>query len=307
MPAIPARWTSELQSLARIIFGFLTLRHGMEQVLGFPGAWIEAPTLSFFGVVKLMCLPGGLLMMLGLFTRPAAITLAVAHLAYWIVEPLPQALFAGARLFGSRGAPSDHLILPALFFIYLFLSGPGVWSLDRWLGRNAGSASRNPAYVHKKRNPAYVHKTGSASGTPDDVRRAGSAERTRLIAYSLAVLRIVAGFLFIFHGTGKIAPTLDPMSLRALAMVLELVGGPMIMLGLFTRPLAFLLSGEMAFAYFLSHSPEGFWGSFEEPNQEAAILFCFLYLFMWAAGPGAWSLDGLRRQRRERLTFAPAV
>jgi putative oxidoreductase len=272
MLAIPARWTSELQSLARIIFGFLTFRHGMEQVLGFPGAWIEAPTLSFFGVVKVMCLPGGLLMMLGLFTRPVAITLAVAHLIYWFVEPLPQALFEGARLFGSRGAPTDHLILPALFFIYLFLSGPGVWSLDRWLKRDSGVVD----------NPRWA-------------------------AYSLGVLRIVAGFLFIFHGTGKIAPTLDPISLRALAMVLEIVGGPMIMLGLFTRPLAFLLSGEMAFAYFLSHSPEGFWGSFAEPNQEASILFCFLYLFMWAAGPGAWSLDGLLRQRRERLAWAPAV
>jgi len=293
MLAIPARWTSELQSLARIIFGFLTFRHGMEQVLGFPGAWIDAPTFSLFGVVKLLCLPGGLLMMLGLFTRPVAITLAVAHLVYWFVEPLPQALLEGARLFGSRGAPTDHLILPALFFVYLFLSGPGVWSLDRWMGRDAGSAARNPA---------YVRGVGSA-----EVRGAGSAQRTRRIAYSLGVLRIVAGFLFIFHGTGKIAPTLDPMSLRALAMVLELVGGPMIMLGLFTRPLAFLLAGEMAFAYFLSHAPEGFWGSFAEPNQEAAILFCFLYLFMWAAGPGAWSLDGLLRQRRERLAWAPAV
>ena len=277
MLAIPARWTSELQSLARIIFGFLTFRHGMEQALGFPGSWIEAPMLSFFGVVKLMCLPGGLLMMLGLFTRPVAITLAVAHLLYWFVEPLPQALFEGARLFGSRGAPTDHLILPALFVVYLFLTGPGAWSLDRWLGRDA------------------------------HLRRAGSAERTRLAAYSLGVLRIVAGFLFIFHGTGKIAPTLDPISLRAMAMVLELVGGPMIMLGLFTRPLAFLLSGEMAFAYFLSHAPEGFWGSFAEPNQEAAILFCFLYLFIWAAGPGAWSVDGLLRQRRERLAWAAAV
>ena len=297
MLAIPARWTSELQSLARIIFGFLTFRHGMEQVLGFPGAWIEAPTLSLFGVVKLLCLPGGLLMMLGLFTRPVAITLAVAHLIYWFVEPLPQALFEGARLFGSRGAPTDHLILPALFFVYLFLAGPGIWSLDRWLGRDAGSAAREAGSA--SRNPAYVHNAGSA-----EVR---SAERTRRIAYSLGVLRIVAGFLFIFHGTGKIAPTLDPISLRALAMVLELVGGPMIMLGLFTRPLAFLLSGEMAFAYFLSHAPEGFWGSFAEPNQEAAILFCFLYLFMWAAGPGAWSLDGLLQQRRERLSWAAAV
>ena len=275
MPAIPARWTPELQSLARIIFGFLVFRHGMEQVFGFPGAWQDVPTLSAFGVLKLMCLPGGLLMMLGLFTRPVAITLAVAHLIYWFVEPLPATLLQGQRLFGSPGAPTDHLVLPALFFVYLFVTGPGVWSLDRWLNRDAGATH--------------------------DPRRA---------AYSLGVLRIVAGFLFIFHGVGKVTgaswEALDPISLRALAAVLELVGGPMIMLGLFTRPLAFLLSGEMAFAYFLSHAPEGFWGSFAEPNQEAAILFCFLYLFMWAAGPGAWSLDGLLRSRRTRLA-SPAV
>jgi putative oxidoreductase len=271
MSGIPAQWTSELQSLARIIFGFLTFRHGMEQVLGFPGAWIDAPMLSFFGVVKLLCLPGGLLMMLGLFTRPAALTLAVAHLAYWFIEPLPQALFAGGRLLGSRGAPSDHLLLPALFFAYVYFAGPGVWSLDQL--RKAASAQRTAL--------------------------ADPARRIRFAAYSLGILRIVAGFLFIFHGTGKIAPTLDPISLRALAMVLELVGGPLIMLGLFTRPLAFLLSGEMAFAYFMSHAPEGFWGSFAEPNQEAAILFCFLFLFMWAAGPGAFSLESFFAKRKK--------
>jgi putative oxidoreductase len=269
LPAIPARLTPELKSLARIIFGFLVFRHGMEQVFGFPGAWRDVPTLSAFGVLKLMCLPGGLLMMLGLFTRPVALTLAVAHLIYWFVEPLPASLLEGQRLFGSRGAPTDHLVLPALFFAYLFVTGPGVWSLDRWLNRDAGVAH--------------------------DPRKA---------AYSLGVLRIVAGFLFIFHGVGKVTgaswEALDPISLRALAAVLELVGGPMIMLGLCTRPLAFLLSGEMAFAYFLSHAPEGFWGSFAEPNQEAAILFCFLYLFMWAAGPGAWSLAGFLQSRRIR-------
>jgi putative oxidoreductase len=263
-----------LQGLARIIFGFLVFRHGMEQVLGFPGAWIDAPTGSAFGALKLLCFPGGLLMMLGLFTRPAALVLAVAHLTYWFVEPLPDALFEGARLFGSRGAPTDHLILPALFFFYLYFAGPGAWSLDGLLRRD--------------------------TGVPPGLRTMDPARRTRLTEYSLALLRVVAGFLFIFHGTGKIAPTLDPMSLRALAMVLEIVGGPMIMAGLFTRPLAFLLSGEMAFAYFLSHAPEGFWGSFMEPNQEAAILFCFLYLFMWAAGPGTPSVDALLRSGRQR-------
>jgi putative oxidoreductase len=260
---LPLPFTPALRSLARIIFGFLVFRHGMEQVLGFPGSWLDVPNVSAFGMLKLLCFPGGLLIMAGLFTRPVALVLGVAHLLYWLVEPLPAYWLEGSRLFGSRGAPSDHLMLPALFFVYLSLTGPGPLSIDRWLRRDA-DAVPNP-------------------------RRA---------AYALTLLRIAAGFLFIFHGTGKIAPTLDPMSLRALAMVLELVGGPMIMLGLLTRPLAFLLSGEMAFAYFMSHAPEGFWGSFREPNQEAAILFCFFYLFLWAAGPGPFSLDSLMRSKR---------
>jgi putative oxidoreductase len=269
---VPLRFTPELRSLARIIFGFLVFRHGMEQVLGFPSPWLAVPAVSLFGVLKLLCFPGGVLIMLGLFTRLVALVLGVAHLLYWLVEPLPEYLLEGSRLFGSRGAPTDHLILPALFFVYLSLTGPGSLSVDRLLTRDA-DAIPNP-------------------------RRA---------TYALTVLRIVAGFLFIFHGTGKIAPTLDPMSLRALAMVLEVVGGPMIMLGLFTRPLAFLLSGEMAFAYFISHAPEGFWGSFREPNQEAAILFCFFYLFLWAAGPGPFSLDSLRRSKRTRYGSVAVV
>jgi putative oxidoreductase len=266
------RITPEITSLARIIFGFLVFRHGMEQVLQFPSAWLDVPAVSLFGVLKLLCFPGGVLIMLGLFTRPVALVLGAAHLLYWLVEPLPEYLLEGGRLFGSRGAPTDHLMLPALFFVYLSTTGPGSLSLDRLLARDTG-------------------------GVPNP----------RLATYSLTALRIVAGFLFIFHGTGKIAPTLDPMSLRALAMVLEVVGGPMIMLGLFTRPLAFLLSGEMAFAYFLSHAPEGFWGSFREPNQEAAILFCFFYLFLWAAGPGPISVDNLLRSKRMRVKSVAAA
>ena len=100
-----------------------------------------------------------------------------------------------------------------MFFVYLFLAEPGAWSLDRWLRRDAGSASRNPAYAGSPtRQPRWgtVRRAGSA-----EVRGAGSAQRTRLAAYSLGVLRIVAGFLFIVHGTGKVAPTLDPISLWA--------------------------------------------------------------------------------------------
>jgi uncharacterized membrane protein YphA (DoxX/SURF4 family) len=108
--SIPAGFVSELQSLARIIFGFLLFRHGMEQVFEFPGAWREVATLSLFGALKLLCFPGGLLMMLGLFTRPVALVLSLAHLAYWLVEPLPEAALQGRRLFGAGGAPSDHIL-----------------------------------------------------------------------------------------------------------------------------------------------------------------------------------------------------
>ena len=136
-------------------------------------------------------------------------------------------------------------------------------------------------------------------------RLAGSAKRTRLADYSLGALRIVAGFLFIFHGIQKFfgPAAVDPRSLRAVAGVLECAGGPLLMLGLFTRPLAFLFSGEMAFAYFLNHAPDGFLGSFVEPNQEAAILNCFLFLFLWAAGPD----EELTRLAGQGKLSTPAV
>ena len=303
---IPAGLTSELQSLARIVFGFLVFRHGMEQVFGFPGAYRDVETTSPFGVLKLLCLPGGLLLMLGLFTHPAALVLAIVHLLYWFIEPLPDFLLQGRRLFGAGGAPSDHILLPGLFFLYLWLAGPGVWSLDRLMGRDAGSAA--PDAGSAARNPAYVRGAGSAERPSTTARDALSKVegRTRRAAYALGALRIVAGFLFLHHGIPKFfGPTaVDPMSLRAVAGVLECVGGPLLMIGLFTRPLAFLFSGEMAVAYFMSHAPDGFWGSFAEPNQEAAILNCFLFLFLWAAGPGAWSLDGRLERRREKPGLA---
>ena len=269
--SIPVRWTSELKSIARIIFGFLLFRHGMEQVLGYPDAFTDVAGTSFLGVLKLMAFPGGLLMMLGLLTRLVTLAVSLSYLAYWLVEPFSEflqgelALFGRPSLFGAGGAPSDPLLLTAFFFLYLFTAGPGVWSLDRlWnLDTNATSDSR-------------------------------------WTAHSLAALRFVAGFLFIFHGLEKVFGRfpLDPMSTRALAATLECVGGPMLMLGLFSRPFAFLLSGEMAFAYFMNHWPERFWGSFVEPNQEASILNCFLFLFLWAVGPGALSLDGVWKRCR---------
>jgi len=120
----------------------------------------------------------------------------------------------------------------------------------------------------------------------------------------LSVLRIVAGFLFIVHGTQKlfgvpIEMPGGPVSLAGAAGVIETVGGGLLLLGLLTRPIAFILSGEMAVAYFMSHAPQAFWPI---ANQgELAVLYCFLFLFVSAAGAGPWSVDALISHRRRRV------
>ena len=125
----------------------------------------------------------------------------------------------------------------------------------------------------------------------------GGAVGSSLEPYARSVLRIIAAFLFIAHGTQKLmgAPggksPVELMSLLGLAAVLETVGGILLLLGLFTRPVAFLLAGEMAIAYFRGHAPNGFWPLLN--RGEPAVLYCFVWLYLAAAGPGAWSLDAL--------------
>lgn len=117
----------------------------------------------------------------------------------------------------------------------------------------------------------------------------------------LSVLRIVAALLFMAHGTQKLFgfpasanPAPAFLTLYWFAAVLELVGGLLLVLGLFTRPVAFVLSGEMAFAYFMSHAPRNFFPTVN--GGDAAILFCFVFLYLSVAGGGAWSLDYARRR-----------
>jgi len=118
----------------------------------------------------------------------------------------------------------------------------------------------------------------------------------------LSVLRIVTAFLFVEHGTQKwlsfprpgSSPT-QLMSLGGAAGLLELVGGFLLLLGLFTRPVAFVLSGLMAFAYFIAHAPQGFWPILN--RGELAALYCFVFLYIAAAGGGPWSLDRWLRHR----------
>ena len=121
----------------------------------------------------------------------------------------------------------------------------------------------------------------------------------------LSVLRIVAAFCFMLHGTGKLFhfpadPSMPPMQLAVgsqpwIAGVLECFGGFLLLIGLFTRPVAFLLAGEMAVAYFQVHAPRGFWPTLN--HGEAAALFAFIWLYFSAAGPGPWSVDAALRKR----------
>ncbi len=125
----------------------------------------------------------------------------------------------------------------------------------------------------------------------------------RLSAYqpqALAALRILSALLFIEHGTQKFfnfppaeQPFGDLMNIIGVAGVLEVVGGILLLIGLFTRPVAFVLCGFMAVAYFMAHAPQSF---FPINNRgDAAILFCFVFLYLTAAGPGAFALDNRNR------------
>ena len=120
-----------------------------------------------------------------------------------------------------------------------------------------------------------------------------------------SVLRIVAAFTFITAGTVKLfafpagvpgaAGTVPLLSQAGIGGLLEVVGGGLMLLGLFTRPVAFVLAGEMAVAYFQFHAPQGFWPLVNQGVP--AVLYCFVFLYLAAAGPGAWALDNLFRRR----------
>lgn len=122
----------------------------------------------------------------------------------------------------------------------------------------------------------------------------------RFAPYWLSILRIVAGLLFFLHGPQKLIgfppsprPSPEFFSMLGAAATLEVIGGALLIIGLFTRPVAFVMSGLMAFAYFIAHAPRSFWPT--SNGGDAAILFCFLFLYLVFAGPGPWSLDARRK------------
>ncbi len=130
-----------------------------------------------------------------------------------------------------------------------------------------------------------------------------SRKLSRFQPYALSLLRLVAGFTFSLHGLQKLfgafggmggkGGTAELFSLFWAAGVLEGFGGLLIVLGLFTRPVAFILSGQMAVAYFMAHAPRNFWPIMN--GGELAVLYSFCFLYLVFAGPGPWSLDKAAR------------
>jgi putative oxidoreductase len=134
---------------------------------------------------------------------------------------------------------------------------------------------------------------------------------TRLDRYQpilLSILRIMAGLLFLEHGTQKFL-SFPPGEMAGMgwtfshpghyAGIIELIAGSLIAIGLATRPAAFIASGTMAAAYFIGHAPQGFWPV--NTMGDAAILYCFLFLYLVFAGPGPWSVDAALGRRRRQI------
>ncbi len=265
--SIPAKWTPYILSITRIIFGFLIVRHGMEQWFGYPEA-SDYTMSSFSGIVELVEFPAGLLLMLGLFTRPVALLVSVMIGISYFTGPAQK----GPLPIRNGG---DPVIVDTFFFLFVAAYGAGLWSIDR-------------------------------------LRRKPTTDSSEWSPYAFTLLRIAAGLVFFQHGIEKLfgysgaRVEKDLLTIRGIGGILETFGGPLIATGLFTRVTAFILSGEMAVAYFRSWAPRGFWQSFSGPGMELSILFCYLYLFFFASGGGPWSLDAAiqRLRGKKQMPFA---
>lgn len=133
---------------------------------------------------------------------------------------------------------------------------------------------------------------------------------SNLAPYVLSIVRIVVALLFFEHGLSKLFGFPQPAAYPALfslswfAAAIEFIGGALLAVGLFSRTSAFIMSGEMAFAYFISHAPHDFFPIIN--RGDAAILYCFIFLYIAFAGGGPWSLDAILARQKPRSALRPA-
>ena len=259
-----AKATPVMLSITRIIVGFLVLWHGLIKVFGWPAGQLDGavPVMSLMGLTGVLELAGGALMMLGLFTRPVAAALCIEWAIQLLVLNFPQ----GPWTIRNDG---EAAMTYSVFSLFLMTAGAGAWSLDR-----------------------FIFKKG---GNPLDSRGAN---------ITLAIMRVAVAYMFIQHGLQKYMGMFGSRAdhnwgtIRAWGGVMEFYLSPLLAAGLFVRPISFLLSGEMAVAYFTRWASAGPWGSL--PRGEASIYFCYIYLFMFVAGGGQYGLDALISRKRSR-------
>ena len=254
-------------SIARIVIGFLVLWHGLIKIVGFPaGQGDQVPVMSLIGLTGVIELAGGALMMLGLFTRPVAAVIFLDMTISYLVLNLPKG-------FLTLRNDGEAAMTYAVFFLLITAAGAGPLAVD-WL---------------------IKRKHGDSRTSPLDAPGAG---------ITLAIMRIAVAFMFIQHGFQKYLGFFgsrvdhDWSGIRAWGGVIEFYLSPLLAAGLFVRPISFLLSGEMAVAYFTRWAKPGLWGSL--PRGEASIYFCYIFLFMFTAGGGAWALDNVISRKRAR-------
>jgi len=254
--------------VVRVAAGLLFWQHGLEKLFGFAGAHPETSLVSIRGIAGILEAVGGPLLVVGLCTRPTAFILsgemAVAYFRAWAPRGLVPIANGG-----------EEATLNAFIFLWLAAAGAGAWSLDALLQRG----------------------------------RAAGAVRQRVAALepqARAVLRLVVGLLLTLHGVRKIfdvlpstagragAPPLALDSLPALTGYLEIVAGPLLMLGVFVRQTAWVVAAETALAYLIIAQPRALWPI--RNGGVEALLYSAVMLYFASAGAGAWSLDA-RRQR----------
>ena len=252
-------------ALLRIFAAFIFWQHGAQKVFGMFGG-DAAATFTLVWVAGLAEFFGSILLAVGFLTRPVSLVLAVDMAILYLGTYLPQGFPPVVDRNGEAAA-----ILFAIAALFVF-TGPERFSVDSVLKGRSGGVEQSSIADHLNRHHSMA----------------------------LGAFRILIGLLYLEHGMQKMfgmfgANAQEFGVLLWYAGVIEFLGGVAITLGLFTRAVTFVTSGQMAFAFFLNHFPRAFFPI--ENAGERAVLFSFTFLFLVSAGAGLWSLDGLLKRR----------